>query len=833
MAAYVRTADGFLTAMHDVVPAVGNRHRVPIFYPGSNAEQVSLLRIFNPTAGTAGLSIAGVDDDGESPGGSVGAAVPPGAVRTFTAAELESGGDGLDGSLGDGRGKWRLTVESDRRIAVMNLLESPTGHLTNLSTASPHRFDDMQTVALFPAADPSGPQGFARVVNRSGEAGEVRITAFDDAGAEFGPVTLALDAGETAHFNSADLEQGNAAKGLDRGVGRGDGDWRLEFESGLDIEVLAYLRTPDGFVTAMHDAAPAVDGRHWVSVFNPGSNADQVSRLRLVNRGTGPAEVDIRGVDDDGESPDDVVRTTVPAGAARTFTAAQLEAGADGLDGALGDGGGKWRLIVESAQPLVVMSLLKSPTGHLTNLSTPGPGPASRTFRDELAGGGEGPEYGPEMVAVPRGAFRMGCASDEASMCPDSQWPPREVAMTRRFALSTHEVTFAEWDACVAAGGCGRADDYWGRGDQPVMGVYLQSAEEYVSWLSGETRKEYRLPSEAEWEYAARAGSTTAYSWGDEIVLDLARCDGCNVPPEGCPHCYYNHTAPVGSFTPNVWGLFDMHGNLAELVSDCWNANYEGAPTDGTAWRSGDCYYENIARGGNWHSGPRNLGSASRNFELLQLREYVGLRIARTLDLDAAEDDHGDAAGEATAVAVPSTNKGELGFDDKDYFSFELDEAAKLTVEATGSTNTYGTLFDGNESILAENDHGGITTNFGIEYWAEAGTYYVEVCGSQRKRGPYELKVETGGELSYCRADDVFAVGDSCDIYSTNMDFRVSSRNYGERGRACVEASGRESCELGDVDHRDRSLNGERYTLRATRDGNSWMIEEVDPAPQD
>ena len=633
VAAYVRTADGFLTSMHDVAPAEDNRHRVPIFNPGNNANQVSLLRIFNPTAGTAAVSIAGVDDDGESPGGGVDASVPPGAVRTFTAAELESGGDGFDGKLDDGRGKWRLTVESNRRIVVMSLLESPTGHLSNLSTASPHRFDDGQTVPLFPAEHASGPQGFARVVNRSAEAGEVRITAFDDAGAEFGPVTLALDAGETAPFNSADLEEGNAAKGLSGGIGRGSGDWRLEFESGLDIEVLAYLRTPDGFVTAMHDVVPEVDGRHWVSVFNPASNANQVSRLRLVNRGSEPAEVDIRGIDDGGESPGDVVRTTVPAGAARTFTAAQLEAGADGLEGALADGAGKWRLIVESGQPLVVMSLLKSPTGHLANLSTPGPGTASRTFRDELADGGENPRYGPEMVEIPRGAFRMGCAPDDASMCPDSQRPPREVAITHRFALSTHEVTFAEWDACVDADACRRATDYWGRRDQPVIEINTLDLEDYVSWLSGETGKAYRLPSEAEWEYAARAGSTTVYGWGDEIGLDLAQCNGCNVPPEGCrgqSGCYYNHPVRVGSFTPNVWGLFDMHGNLAELVGDCRNANYEGAPTDGTAWRSGNCH-ENITRGGNWHSGPRSLGSATRNLELRRRGDIVGFRVARTL----------------------------------------------------------------------------------------------------------------------------------------------------------------------------------------------------------
>ena len=407
--------------------------------------------------------------------------------------------------------------------------------------------------------------------------------------------------------------------------------------------------------------------------------------------------------------------------------------------------------------------------------------------------------------------------------------------MTHRFALSTHEVTFAEWDACVADGACLYLPDYFGRGEQPVHYVAMLDAEEYVTWLSDQTGQDYRLPSEAEWEYAARAGSTTVYSWGDEIGLDLAQCDGCNVPPERCLHCFYNYTVAVGSFTPNVWGLFDMHGNLAELVGDCRNANYEGAPTDGSAWMSGDCYDE-IARGGHWRSGPARLGSASRNLDLRQRVDDVGFRIARSLPpAGGAEDadDHGDTAREATAVAVPSTTAGKLGFDDKDYFSFELDEAAKLTVEATGSTNTYGTLLDADESILAETDHGGITANFGIEYWAEPGTYYVEVRGSQRKRGPYELKVETGGDLSYCRVDDVFDIEEWCDIYGTNLDFGVRSYLGGTRGRACVVASGRETCALGDFSRRDHTLNGERYTLRATRVGNTWTINEVDPAPPD
>ena len=254
----------------------------------------------------------------------------------------------------------------------MSLLSSPTGHLTNLSTVptAPGEEDGTQVVPLFPSAsDPLGRQGFVRVVNRSTEAGTVRIAAHDDSDLAYDDVTLSIGAGATVHFNSNDLESGNTAKGLSGSTGAGVADWRLTLSSELDIQVLAYIRTTDGFLTSMHDVAPGLEGEYRVAVFNPGSNPNQVSRLRLVNPGPEDAQVTITGVDDAGASGGSVT-VTVPAGASRTIEAADLEAGAEGFDGALGDGVGKWRLAVISEQPIIVMSLLSSPTGHLTNLST-------------------------------------------------------------------------------------------------------------------------------------------------------------------------------------------------------------------------------------------------------------------------------------------------------------------------------------------------------------------------------------------------------------------------------------------------------------------------------
>ena len=178
------------------------------------------------------------------------------------------------------------------------------------------------------------------------------------------------DAERAAHFNSDDLEMGNPAKGLAGSLGAGTGDWRLEFVADMDIEALAYVRTSDGFLTGMNALAPVRGGRREVVFFNPGGNDRQVSRLRLANPSDSQATVAISGLDDDGAAPPEGdVTLILPAGAAAEITAQQLEAGAGHFDGRFGDGKGKWRLFIEADQDIQAMSLLESPTGHVTNLS--------------------------------------------------------------------------------------------------------------------------------------------------------------------------------------------------------------------------------------------------------------------------------------------------------------------------------------------------------------------------------------------------------------------------------------------------------------------------------
>ncbi len=378
---YMRTSDGFLTAMNALAPETAAGYRIAFFNPGSNTDQVSTLRLANPGYGTANVTIRGVDDLGVASTGSVEVTMAAGEAEMLTVQQLESG-DGVEGALGDGTGKWRLEVTTDAPLQAMSMLETPTGHLTNLSSIPDNATaltggQTRHRIPLFPAADDAnGRQGFARVVNRGDAEASIQIEAIDDDGTRQGPVTLTAPAGATTHFNSGDLEGGNADKGLPSGTGSGTGEWRLELTTGADIEALGYIRTPaDGFVTSMHDTVRGEedeDGNHVyeVAIFNPASNTNQVSQLRVINDGSAAAQLTVTGTDDLGVASTDetTVSFTLAAGDARTVTSQQLESG-DGVTGALADGTGKWWLLVRSDRPIQLMNLLASPTGHLTNLS--------------------------------------------------------------------------------------------------------------------------------------------------------------------------------------------------------------------------------------------------------------------------------------------------------------------------------------------------------------------------------------------------------------------------------------------------------------------------------
>ena len=278
-----------------------------------------------------------------------------------------------------------------------------------------------------------------------------------------------------------------------------------------------------------------------------------------------------------------------------------------------------------------------APTLHRMALSRVAAGPkVGEGFRDCA--------WCPEMMVVPTGSFLMGSPESEKGRY-GREGPVRWVRIAAPFAVGVYEVTFAQWDACEQDGGCrGHKpdDEGWGRGRRPVINVSWEDAQAYVGWLSEKTRRRYRLPSESEWEYAARAGSRTSRPWGGSESGQCRHANGLDAATKtkrryarlravaSCDDGRVN-TAPVGRYEGNAWGLHDVLGNVWEWTGDCWNGGYADAPADGGAWESGDCS-RRIVRGGSWSNGPRSLRSANRDRFTTGSRNNVGgFRVVRML----------------------------------------------------------------------------------------------------------------------------------------------------------------------------------------------------------
>jgi formylglycine-generating enzyme required for sulfatase activity len=245
-----------------------------------------------------------------------------------------------------------------------------------------------------------------------------------------------------------------------------------------------------------------------------------------------------------------------------------------------------------------------------------GEGTASAPFRDCLEC--------PQMVRVPAGSFTMGSSWFDREAQSDER-PREEVAVPRPFAIGRTEITYHQWEACVLAGGCnGRApdDSGFGRGFRPVVNVDWRDAQAYVAWLRQSTGKPYRLPTEAEWEYACHAGTTTPYPFGESISPTLANY-GRNQPG----------TREVGSYPPSPWNLYDMNGNVWEWVEDVWNDGHSGRPEDASARTAGPDPQEHVIKGGSWDDRDRRVRCASRNgMDDTHRENEIGFRVALTLD---------------------------------------------------------------------------------------------------------------------------------------------------------------------------------------------------------
>ena len=386
--AYLRTKkDGFLTSLHDTAPVdEDGAHRAHIFNPGSNTGQRSILRIVNLSDTAVSATITGTDDRGNPGLGAVTERVGANGAVMLGARELETRG------LGDGDGKWRLAVTAPGPILVMSLMESPTGHLTNLSTAPEV---GAALVPFFPAAS-GNRQGFIRVINETDTERTVTFTAVDDGRVpeEYGSISLSVRPNEVTHFNSDDLENGNERKGIMQGVGTGNRDWRLIVDG--RVRVLTYMRNKrDGFLTSLHDVVSGRHNRYDIATFNPASNERQRSFIRVINPHTSVRRLlGVLARDDAGAVGDQAFTGVMLPNESRTRTAQTMERLA------WGDGTGKWRLQARANSPMIVMNLMETPTGHLTNLSTiPGPpmplfnifaheGQRELIERIEAAGGG-------------------------------------------------------------------------------------------------------------------------------------------------------------------------------------------------------------------------------------------------------------------------------------------------------------------------------------------------------------------------------------------------------------------------------------------------------------
>ena len=363
VAGLFRNSSGFVNLLHATAPSGSDlSHDVNFFNPASNTNQVSRLRIVNISDVDNNITISGIDDSGNS-AGPISLSVGALQAMEISASELENGAPdrGLEGSLGDGSGKWRFTVTSSQAAKVMSLLEDPNGYLSNLSGYAEIDSGNY-LINSMPAVD-SEQQGFVRLTNPNAEAAQITVNGLDDAG-NSASLNVTLAAQASLQFNSDDLESGNASKGLEGAFGDGSGDWRLLISADQSIRVQGLFRTDLGFVNLIHDNAnSSASTSHDIAFFNPGSNTNQVSWLRLNNPQSGSNSFTVSAVDDSGVAGAANYELTLGGQESIRVSSQDLESQA------FGDGSGKWRLAVSSTAPSYAQSLLFAPDGYLSNLS--------------------------------------------------------------------------------------------------------------------------------------------------------------------------------------------------------------------------------------------------------------------------------------------------------------------------------------------------------------------------------------------------------------------------------------------------------------------------------
>lgn len=377
------------------------------------------------------------------------------------------------------------------------------------------------------------------------------------------------------------------------------------------------------FWQTIRDAEAADDLKTFLELYPDGRFAG-LARIRLQALQSSPARQPPAVATDEEPASLYAATTNLNVRAAPTRNAARLTGFENGeAVRVIGEAaGGDWYRVRldDGSIGYVLASLLRPQQAESgadgdAGSAAPGEDAGGDTFRDC-------PDC-PLMARIPPGEFVMGSETRR------EEQPPHTVRIERPFALGVFEISVEEWTACVDAGRCrydpAQQDLGTNEPEQPVSNLSWEDAREYTAWLSQRTGESYRLPSEAEWEYAARAGTGTAYWWGEEPGDKRANCQDCGSRWDG------RQAAPVGMFEANPFGLYDVHGNVLEWTADCWNGSYQGAPADGSARTDGDCIAR-VLRGGSWRADANAMRATRRTKYDRDVRYFLnGFRVARDL----------------------------------------------------------------------------------------------------------------------------------------------------------------------------------------------------------
>ena len=676
-------------------------------------------------------------------------------------------------------------------------------------------------IPYFPtSSDRSSRSGLLRIVNLSELDGDVSITAYDDTGEQFGPVTLALSARQSTQLNSTDIEDGSDGKGLPMGIGQpSQGDWWLSISSDLSIKVLTYIQTTDEFLTTMHDLVGRDGEVYSVGLFNPASETENESQLRIVNPNPEEAKIAIAGIDDQGNDSDTVQVTLMPF-AALTLSASDLENGHADIEGSLGDGTGKWRLQIESNQSLMLMSLLSSSSGYLSNLSSD-PSLVESTSVDEAppapsvtvesntevtyswswhVEAGEIYAFDHHIRAAGRSWLEFcslpsfetsGSKTITINFTNDSVIPDETVIEVRYRYRNGSSCTTGSPGPWSAIGSATVGDDSNGSETEASdLTVSAISVSESMVEAGASVTLSATVSNVGDGDASAttlryrRSANALITRADPEIGTDdVSALDGGATDDQS-----------IQFDVPSTAGTYYFGACVDSVVDESDTSNNCSSAVSVEVTDSGQA------------------ASADLVIQSIVLND-VSLTPDQSFTVTAKVRNRGDGASTATTLrylrssnSTISTQDTEVGSDTVSTLDSgsEEEESISLTAPSTTGTYYYGVCVD----TVADESNTGNNCSPGVEV---------------------EVSDEDEPADSYCRPNQTIQPGDRCDIYSReNHYFEVSST-----GQGCYRASGITLCGGNSLNYRNTIINGVSITFVASRNtDDSWTISEVEPSPE-